>query len=95
MTKSFIDDRRLFALRGYYLFSLALFIASPADNWLLTLFSGAVLASAAEPGTARATIEAPKLRKAAPAFTLFDVSGKAVRLSDYRGQSSTARLLGN
>lgn len=52
----------------------------------LTLSAGAVLARAADPHTIRALIQASSLRKPAPLFSLLDASGKAVRLSDYRGK---------
>ncbi len=47
---------------------------------------GAVIANAAAPKTERAVLRAPSERKPAPAFRLIDASGKAVRLSDYRGK---------
>jgi peroxiredoxin len=50
-----------------------------------------LLLSAAIAGTAiqqdvRATMQLPKDRKPAPVFSLTDASGKAVRLSEYRGK---------
>ena len=53
---------------------------------LLTLSAGGVFAPAAGPSTVRAAIQPPSARKAAPAFSLLDASGKAVRLSDFRGK---------
>jgi cytochrome c biogenesis protein CcmG/thiol:disulfide interchange protein DsbE len=54
--------------------------------WFVALFLGAVLPHAAESGTIRAAIRPPDARKPAPMFSLLDASGKAVRLSDYRGK---------
>ena len=50
---------------------------------LLGLLMGSVSGCAA---TIRAPLEAPVARKAAPAFSLLDASGKSVRISDYRGK---------
>jgi peroxiredoxin len=53
---------------------------------IAALFLGALLPHAAEPGTIRAQILPASIRKPAPPFSLLDASGKAVRLSDYRGK---------
>jgi peroxiredoxin len=58
------------------------------SSWLLALPAlAAGFAMAADtPATVRATIEAPKDRRAAPSFALKDASGKTVDLSKYRGK---------
>ncbi len=46
----------------------------------------ALLRRAAEPAPIRAPLQPPNARKPAPMFSLLNASGKAIRLSDYRGK---------
>ncbi|HEX4276567.1 MAG TPA: TlpA disulfide reductase family protein [Bryobacteraceae bacterium] len=56
-----------------------------ARSIAILLFASAA-AYAAEPHTIRAPLQAPAVRKPAPAFQLLDASGKARRNSSYRGK---------
>jgi cytochrome c biogenesis protein CcmG/thiol:disulfide interchange protein DsbE len=53
---------------------------------LLAVLVCAAITCAADSETIQASLRPPNARKAAPVFTLSDASGKAVRLSDYRGK---------
>jgi peroxiredoxin len=52
----------------------------------LALLMGAALPHTARSATVRAAIQPANARKPAPAFSLSDASGKAIRLSDYHGK---------
>lgn len=55
-------------------------------TFVAVVFLFSVLLPTAKPGTIRAPLQPPEVRKSAPMFILRDASGKAIRLSDYHSK---------